>query len=89
MTVVCYEDNLKELQAIIFKQTTTIGIRYRYEQRTILEREIVDMDTKYGKVKAKKVVFDGETYYYPEYEDLKRISQEKNIPLKNIYQMIK
>ncbi len=47
------------------------------------------MDTKYGKVKAKKVVFDGETYYYPEYEDLKRISQEKNIPLKNIYHMIK
>ncbi|MCI9092191.1 MAG: nickel pincer cofactor biosynthesis protein LarC [Coprobacillus sp.] len=89
LTVVCYEDNLKELQAIIFKQTTTIGIRYRYEQRTILEREIVDMDTKYGKVKAKKVVFDGETYYYPEYEDLKRISQEKNIPLKNIYHMIK
>ena len=89
LTVVCNESDMKKLQAIIFKQTTTIGMRYRHEQRTVLEREIIEIDTKYGKIKAKKVTFDGETYYYPEYEDLKTLAKEKGIPLKRLCQILK
>lgn len=89
LTVVCNESDMKKIQAIIFKQTTTIGMRYRHEQRTVLEREIAEVDTKYGKIKAKKVTFDGETYYYPEYEDLKTLAKEKCIPLKRLYQTLK
>lgn len=43
-----------KLQNIIFKETTTIGIRYRFESRTELGREFVEIDTKYGKIRAKK-----------------------------------
>lgn len=85
LTVVCDENRLKELQSIIFKNTTTIGIRYRQEKRTVLEREMIEIETEYGKVKAKKVTYDGETYIYPEYEDLKRLAKENNIPLKKMY----
>ncbi len=38
LTVSCKKENMKKLQNIIFKETTTIGIRYRYENRTELER---------------------------------------------------
>ena len=67
-----------KLQKIIFKETTTIGIRYRQESRTELQKENIEIDTKYGKMKAKKVTNNGEEYIYPEYESLKNISNEKN-----------
>ena len=74
------------LQNIIFKQTTTIGIRYRFESRTELPREMIEIETKYGKVKAKKVMNDGEVYLYPEYESIKQLAEKNDIPLKKFYQ---
>ena len=87
LTVVCKEPDIQKLQNIIFKETTTIGIRYRYEYRTELERELITVDTKYGKLKAKKVVNNGETYIYPEYESMKELAQKNDIPLKELYKL--
>ena len=85
LTVVCKEPDILKLQNIIFKETTTIGIRYRFEYRTELEREQVTIDTKYGKLKAKKVVNNGEIYTYPEYESMKELAKKNHIPLKELY----
>ncbi len=87
LTVVCKEPDIQKLQNIIFKETTTIGIRYRYEYRTELEREQITIDTKYGKLQAKKVVNNGETYIYPEYESIKELAKKNDIPLKEIYNL--
>ena len=87
LTVVCKEPDILRLQNIIFKETTTIGIRYRFEYRTELEREFVTIDTKYGKLQAKKVVNNGETYIYPEYESMKELAEKNRIPLKEIYKL--
>lgn len=87
LTVACRKENMIKLQNIIFKETTTIGIRYRFENRTELGREFLEIDTKYGKIKAKKVTNNGETYVYPEYESMKKIAEEKNIPLKELYKL--
>ena len=87
LTVVCKEPDILRLQNIIFKETTTIGIRYRVEYRTELEREFVTIDTKYGKLQAKKVVNNGETYIYPEYESMKELAEKNRIPLKEIYKL--
>ena len=87
LSVACRKENIFTLQNIIFRETTTIGIRYRYESRTELKREILEIDTKYGKIKAKKVDNNGEKYVYPEYESLKKIAIEKNIPLKELYKL--
>ena len=73
LSVACRKENMLVLQNIMFKETTTIGIRYRFENRTELGRENIEIDTKYGKIKAKKVTNNGETYVYPEYESLKEI----------------
>lgn len=87
LTVVCKEPDIQKLQNIIFKETTTIGIRYRYEYRTELEREQISIDTKYGTLKAKKVVNNGEIYIYPEYESMKELAEKNNIPLKELYKI--
>ena len=87
LTVSCKKKDMNKLQEIIFKETTTIGIRYRTEYRTELEREVIEINTKYGKIKAKKVNNNGETYVYPEYESIKKIAEENNIPLKELYKL--
>lgn len=76
-----------KLQNIMFKETTTIGIRYRFESRTELGREIIQFDTKYGKIEAKKVTNNGETYIYPEYESLRKIAKKNDVPLKELYKL--
>ena len=86
LTVVCKKEDMFLLQNIIFKQTTTIGIRYRFESRTELPREMIEIETKYGKVKAKKVMNDGEVYLYPEYESIKQLAEKNDISLKKFYQ---
>ena len=87
LTVACRKEDIEKLQTIIFRETTTIGIRYRYEQRNVLPREKVEVETEYGVVQAKQVKLGEETYIYPEYESLKKIAEEKNIPLKDLYQL--
>ena len=87
LTVACKKEDMFNLQNIIFRETTTIGIRYRFESRTELGREHIEIDTKYGKLKAKKVTNDGETYIYPEYESLKELAEKNNIPIKELYKM--
>lgn len=77
-------DNLLE---IIFRETTTIGARY---YRVELKREEVEIETKHGKIKEKKITTPkGETYIYPEYESMKKIAEEKGIPLKELYKLEK
>lgn len=87
MTVVCKKEDMTNLQKIIFRETTTIGIRYRHEYRTVLKREMIELDTKYGKIKAKKVINEGENYIYPEYENIKEIALNEGIPLKELYKL--
>lgn len=87
MTVACKRKDMLKLQNIIFRETTTIGMRYRFEYRTELEREMVTIDTKYGKINAKKVNNNGEIYIYPEYEKIKEIALKNNIPLKDLYKL--
>ncbi len=87
MTVVCKKEDMKELQKIIFRETTTIGIRYRHEYRTVLKRKLDEIDTEYGKIKVKKVENDGESYVYPEYESIKEVAIKNNIPLKELYKI--
>lgn len=88
LTVVCKKEDVFKLQKIIFSQTTTIGIRYRYEYRTELTRTSKEVETKYGKIRVKEVNNNGEIYIYPEYESMKEIAEKNNIPLKELYNLI-
>lgn len=78
LSVVCLEEQLVVLQKIIFKQTTTIGIRYRKEQRIVLPRHIKEIETPLGKLLIKEVIIDGEKRCYPEYESAKKLALENH-----------
>lgn len=87
LTVICKKQDMFDLQNIIFKETTTIGIRYRLEARTELNRELVEIDTKYGKLCVKKVEHQGESYVYPEYESMKELAEKNKVSLKELYKL--
>jgi pyridinium-3,5-bisthiocarboxylic acid mononucleotide nickel chelatase len=75
-----------KLLDIIFAESTTLGIRFSYSQRQVLERTQAQIDSPWGKLRVKKVTArDGTAIIYPEYEDCRRIAREQNLPLREIY----
>lgn len=87
LTVACREADMEMLQDIIFRETTSIGIRYRSEWRIRLDRRSINCDTPYGRIKAKKVRLGDDCYIYPEYESLREMALSSGIPLKMLYRM--
>lgn len=74
------------LMDILFKESTTLGIRFSYSSRKTLERSQVEIDSPWGKMAVKKVVWpDGSFSLQPEYESCRKIAEEKGLPLKEIY----
>ena len=79
-------DNLDALMNIIFSETTTIGVRFRYCQRKTLERSLMEIKSPWGSMQVKKVIkTDGSVLIMPEYESCRRVAEDKGIPLKDIY----
>ena len=87
LTVTSRIKDREKLTNIIFTETTTIGLRYRFENRSCLDRKMIEVDTEYGVVKGKKVTVDGKTFVYPEFESIKKIAKEKDIPIKELYKI--
>lgn len=87
MLSVLYEEIIEDgIKKIIFRETTTIGIRKYKVEKQCLQREIIYVDTPYGEIKVKNSYIDGEKVKFkPEYEDLKKIAEGKNIPLIKLY----
>ncbi|MCM8767777.1 MAG: nickel pincer cofactor biosynthesis protein LarC [Candidatus Omnitrophica bacterium] len=89
LEVILPESNFKKISEIIFKESTTIGFRYRKENRIVLEREVKTIKTPFGNVRVKTSYINGKVVNVsPEYEDCKKISEKKQIPLKKIYQTV-
>ena len=77
------------LTEILFRESTTLGVRFRYSQRTILERTPVEVDSPWGKMGVKKVRRpDGSFRLLPEYETCRKIAEEKQVPIREVYSWI-
>jgi len=82
-------DQKDVLMEILFKESTTLGIRFRYSQRKLLKRSVVEVDSPWGKIKAKKAVdSDGSAFFLPEYEVCRKIALENHLPLKEIFSWV-
>lgn len=88
LNVICNISDLKKLENIIFRETTTIGLRYYKVNRTKLERKKSTIKTKYGNIDVKIVKLNDEVFTYPEYESIKEIANKNNIPLKELYKLV-
>lgn len=88
LSVICREEDISRMESIIFRETTTIGIRRMKMERTVLPREEKAIQTPLGEVQVKACTFQGETYTYPEYESLVRLCREKGISYKEALRLV-
>ena len=88
LSVLCTETEVAAMEAIIFTTTTSIGIRKVKMERSVLSRRMTSIDTPYGKVQVKAVLYHGVEYYSPEYEDLRRILKNGKITYKALYEEV-
>ena len=87
LTVICHPELANTCKTIIFRETTTLGIRERNQHRSILNREFESVSTKYGEVKIKIAWGEGEIVnVQPEYEDCAVLARKHNIPWREIAQ---
>lgn len=88
VTVICPVDKMVACEAVLFRETTTIGIRRQLQHRRALKREIQQVETGIGIVRVKVAFLQGKLInVQPEYEDCAQIAQRHQIPLKQVQDM--
>ncbi len=82
LTVLCSKNITENLVKIVFRETTSIGLRLYDVRRETLDRRIMSADTKYGKIRVKVSTYGNDVVKItPEYEDCKKTAKKLDIPL--------
>jgi hypothetical protein len=85
LTLLCRPGDLQRFSRFLLKETTSIGLRWRFESRIIARREIRKISTSLGAVRVKTArIQDDIIHQSPEFEDCKEIALTRNIPLKTV-----
>lgn len=88
LTVICKSEDKDKFVKLIFKHTSTIGIRESIHKRYVMNREICIAETEFGAVKIKNSSGYGTKKSKFEYEDLARICRENNISLDKLKSLL-
>lgn len=88
LTVLCDELVIERMEGLIFRESTSIGIRRFRANRTVLERRTEEVDTQWGKTQIKVCRYAGQTFYYPEYEAMLPIAQAAGLGYRELYDSI-
>ncbi|WP_228062080.1 nickel pincer cofactor biosynthesis protein LarC, partial [Coleofasciculus sp. LEGE 07081] len=92
LTVICPPEKATVCEDILFRETTTLGIRHFIQQRTVLDREIQEVQTDYGTVRVKvasrtrsgkKAIANVQ----PEYDDCAAIARHHNLSWREVHQL--
>jgi uncharacterized protein (TIGR00299 family) protein len=73
------------LLAVLFSETTTLGVRLQPVGRKKLPRQMRTIDTSFGSVNVKAVLHEGKEHLHVEFEECKRIAQQHKLPLREVY----
>src|SRR5215467_212802 len=85
LTILSKPHDTQDLMALIFAETTTLGVRTYRAQRRTLPREFVSVSTDFGDVRIKISRANGRILHVaPEYDDCRRLAVEKNVPLRRV-----
>jgi hypothetical protein len=86
LSVLCHPDRIVTLRDLLFRETTTIGLHWRIENKISLARDFKEVQTEWGPVRIKIARWpSGEiANAAPEYEDCRRLAATHSIPLKQI-----
>ena len=90
LTVLCKPENADAMQQILFADTTTIGVRRQLMQRSVLERQIVTVQTSFGAVQVKQCTLPGSgaVRSYPEYESVAAVCRRTGLGYPEVYNRI-
>lgn len=88
LKVICDAQDQKKMESIIFRNTTTIGIRAQKMERTILERRILALETPWGMADIKCCTHENETFYYPENDSICRLASINKIGFTEMYHLV-
>lgn len=88
LTVLCRPELVPALRELVFRETTTIGLHWRVEEKAALEREFVEVATEWGAVRMKVARLAGGEVANaaPEYEDCRARAREHGVALKRVMQ---
>ncbi len=80
LQVIAAPEKREELIALIFRETTTLGVRFHLAERRVQQREWVEVATPHGMVRMKTAPDS----FAPEYEDARKLAIATGLPLKHI-----
>lgn len=90
LTVVCAPEQVAACEAVMFRETTTLGIRRSHQQRRTLARRIDTVATPWGPIRVKVAWWpeapDQIVNVHPEYDDVAAIAQAHNLPWLTVHQ---
>jgi uncharacterized protein (TIGR00299 family) protein len=86
VTLLCRPEERERMSELLFRETTTLGVRYRDEQRQVLQREHVLVETAYGEIRIKVArAADGRIVNYaPEFDDCRDAAKLHQAPVRDI-----
>lgn len=88
LNVICTEENVKQMEQIIFEETTTIGIRRQQMERSVLARSMETVRTCLGDAQVKVCPLGSQIRKYPEYQSVVRLCKEHDRSFQEVYQMV-
>jgi uncharacterized protein (DUF111 family) len=84
--MLCAPEDRERLSVILFRETTTLGVRYRIERRDVLQREHVSVTTPFGEIRI-KLAFDRHgrrINYVPEYDDCAVAADQHQVAIRDV-----
>lgn len=89
LTVMCNEQDEEKMAELIFKHTTTIGVRKKLYERYVLDRRTEEVNTPYGTVRKKISEGYGVKKEKYEYDDIAKIAKENDLTFAQVLDIIK
>lgn len=86
LTLLCKPEMSPHFEAMLLRETPTLGLRLRQDRRVCLEREQIPVETRYGTIRVKVGTADGgeERNAAPEFEDCRAAATSHQVPLKRV-----
>ncbi len=88
LSVLLMPDDLAKLSELIFKLTSTIGVRYQVLNRLVMKRHFKTVETDYGPIQIKVANYYGTEKATPEFEDCLKAAKKANVAVQTVYQAV-
>jgi len=89
ISLLCGEDEEARFKELLFRHTTTLGVKSIAVEKTALERRFDRVETPLGPVTVKRALLGGEVVHSkPEFDECREIARRNNVPLSEVYDAV-